>query len=119
MARPALPRCWAHLAGVLGGVKLYSAAIIIIKIYPALSTAVGGQDGMDCNRRFWMTLLDDVFYLWNTSSITMLGARSRHWGHWAMFFIGIYICITSYNIDIPILPFTMPQGRREWVDWRG
>jgi hypothetical protein len=55
MALRALPRCWAHLAGVSGGVKLYSGSIIIIKIYPALSTAIGGRDGMDCSRRLWMT----------------------------------------------------------------
>jgi len=59
MALRALPHCWAHLAGVSGGVKLYSGSIIIIKIYPALTAAVGGRDGMDCRRR----LLDDVFYL--------------------------------------------------------
>jgi hypothetical protein len=55
MALGALPRCWVHLAGVLDGVKLYSAPIIIIKIYPALFAAIGGRDGMDCSRRLWMT----------------------------------------------------------------
>ena len=54
MALRALPHCWAHLAGVLGGVKLYSAPIIIIKISLALSAAVGGQDWMDGSRRLWM-----------------------------------------------------------------
>ena len=172
-----------HLAGVSGGEKIYSGSSIIIKIYPALSLAIGGRDGVDGGGGHWMTssrrvliiehvinhgslgassllgsfgggfrwgkiifrvyyncknlscpfcchwgagwdglqqaLLDDVFYLWNTSSITVLGARSRRWGHWAIFFIGIYTCMSSYNINIPILPFTMPQGRREWVDGRG
>jgi len=55
MALGALPRCWALLAGVSGGIKLYLGFIIIIKIYPTLSTAVGGQDGMDCSRCLWMT----------------------------------------------------------------
>jgi hypothetical protein len=55
MALQALPRCWVHLAGVSGGVKSYSGFIIIIKIYPALSATVGGQDGMDCSRHLWMT----------------------------------------------------------------
>jgi hypothetical protein len=58
MALQALPRCWAHLAGVLVGVKLYSGSSIIINIYPALSAAMGGS-GRDGWRR---VALDDVFY---------------------------------------------------------
>jgi len=54
MALPALPHGWAHLAGVLSGIKLYSVPIIIIKIYPTLSAAVGGQDGMDGSSCIWM-----------------------------------------------------------------
>jgi hypothetical protein len=34
---------------------MYSSSTIIIKFYPALSTVVGGRDGMDCSRRLWMT----------------------------------------------------------------
>ena len=49
MALRVLPRCWVHLAGVLGGVKLYSECIMIINIYPTLSAAVGRREGMDCN----------------------------------------------------------------------
>jgi hypothetical protein len=55
MALRALPRCWARLVGFSGGVKLFSVSIVIIKIYPALSAAIGGRDGMDCSRRVWMT----------------------------------------------------------------
>ena len=55
MALQALPRCWAHLAGVSSGVKLHLKSIIITKIYPALSAAIGGQYGMDCSRRLWIT----------------------------------------------------------------
>ena len=55
MALWVLPHCWAHLAGVLGRVKLYSVSIIIIKIYPAFSAFVGGWGGMDGSRRLWMT----------------------------------------------------------------
>jgi hypothetical protein len=109
MALRALPCHWAHLAGVSGGVNLYTVSIIIIKIYPALSAAVWGV-GWDGSQQ---APLDDVFYLWNTSSITALRAHSHHWGHWAIFFLHIYTYISSYNIAIPYLPFTMPQGRRE------
>ena len=55
MAIRALPRCWVHLAGVLGREKKYLGSSIIIKIYPALSLVIGGRDGMDCRRRLWMT----------------------------------------------------------------
>ena len=55
MALQVLPRCWVHLAGVLGGIKLYSESIIIINIYPTLSAAVGRREGMDCNWHLWMT----------------------------------------------------------------
>jgi hypothetical protein len=57
--------------------------------------------------------LDDVFYLWNASSI---GDRSHCWERWAMFFIDIYIYMSKYNIDMPIPPFLVPRGGREWVD---
>jgi hypothetical protein len=43
----ALIHCWVQLAGVSGGEKTYSGSRIIIKIYPALSLATGGRDGMD------------------------------------------------------------------------
>ena len=46
----ALIHCWVQLAGVSGGGNLYSGSSIIIKIYPALSLAIGGQDGMDGGR---------------------------------------------------------------------
>ena len=36
-------------------VKLDSESIIIIRNYPALSTAIGGRDGMDGSRWLWMT----------------------------------------------------------------
>ena len=54
MSLQALPHCWARLAGFSGGVTLFSVSIVIIKIYPALSAAIGGWDGMDCSRRLWM-----------------------------------------------------------------
>jgi hypothetical protein len=47
--------CWVHLAGVSGGEKTYSGSRIIIKIYPALSLATGGRDGMDGGGGHWMT----------------------------------------------------------------
>ena len=45
-----------------------------------------------------------------------LGDRLRRWGRWVVFFINIYIYMSSYSIYMPILPFPVPQGRREWVD---
>ena len=57
MALWALPRCWAHLAGVSGRENLYSGSIIITKIYPALSTVIGGQDGVDCSSPLQQSLL--------------------------------------------------------------
>ena len=54
MAPRALPHCWVHSVGVLSGVKLDSESIIIIRNYPALSTAIGGRDGMDGGGGHWM-----------------------------------------------------------------
>jgi hypothetical protein len=68
MALQALPRCWVHLAGVLGGVKLDSESIIIIENYPALFAAIWGWEGMDCSRRLWMTC-----------SINRAPHQSRRW----------------------------------------
>ena len=53
----ALIHCWVQLAGVSGREKTYSGSSIIIKIYPALSLAIGGA-GRDGLRR---GTLDDVF----------------------------------------------------------
>jgi len=36
------------------GKNIYSWSIIIRKFYPAISAAVGGQEGMDCSMRLWM-----------------------------------------------------------------
>ena len=40
----------------------------------------------------------------------------RRWGHWAVFFIDIYIYMSNYNIAMHVPPFPMHQERREWVD---
>jgi hypothetical protein len=47
--------CWVQLAGPWGGKKTYLGSSIIIKIYPALSLAIGGGDGMDGGGGHWMT----------------------------------------------------------------
>ena len=106
-----LPCCWAHLAGVSGGIKLRLKSIIIIKIYPGLYAAIGGRDGMDCSRRLWMTCSIN-----RTRHQSVLGDRLRRWGHWVVFFINIHIYICSYSISMYILPFPVPQKRRELVD---
>ena len=49
-----LIHCWVHLAGVLGRENTYLGSTIIMKIYPALSLAIGGQEGMDGSGGHWM-----------------------------------------------------------------
>ena len=51
----ALIHGWVQLAGVSGGEKMDSGSSILIIIYPALSLAIGGWDGMDCSGGHWMT----------------------------------------------------------------
>ena len=50
----ALIHCWVHLAGVSGGEKTYLGSSIFIKVYPALSLAIGERDGMDGGGGHWM-----------------------------------------------------------------
>ena len=50
MPLQALPHCWVQLVGVSSEEKMYLGSSIIVKIYPALSLAIGGQDGMDGSR---------------------------------------------------------------------
>jgi hypothetical protein len=89
------------------GGKLYW----LIKHYFAIYLAIGGrEDGLK------QAPLDDTFY---TSSIKVLDEHPRRRGCWAIFPIDIYIYMSSHNINIPILPFTMPQGMREWMDGHG
>ena len=55
MALRVLPRCWVHLAGVSGGEKIHLGSSILMKIYPVLSLAIGGRDGVDGSGGHWMT----------------------------------------------------------------
>ena len=64
MALQALPHCWVHLVGVSGGEKTYLESIIIIKIYPALSLAIGGQDGMDAGDTWMMCAIYSTHDTW-------------------------------------------------------
>jgi hypothetical protein len=58
--------------GISGGEKIYLGSSIIIIIYPALSAAIGGQDGMDGGRALWMMLpFWEVLY-------TYLNSNSAH-----------------------------------------
>ena len=47
--------CWVQLAGLWGRKKTYLGSSTIIKIYPALSLAIGGRDRMDGGGGHWMT----------------------------------------------------------------
>ena len=47
------PPCWARLAGVLDGEKIYSGSTGLIKIYAALSATIEG-DGVDVSSCIWM-----------------------------------------------------------------
>ena len=61
------PRCCAHLAGVSGGEFFYLGSSIIIKFYSTFSTAIGGRDGMDGGRTYWM-----MFPFWETFQIRQI-----------------------------------------------
>ena len=50
------PHCWAHLVGVLDRKNIYLGSTVLIKIYPALSPTIRGQDGVDVSRCSWMRL---------------------------------------------------------------
>ena len=152
----ALIHFWVQLAGVSGGEKTYTGSSILIKIYPTLSLAIRGRDGMDGGGGHWMmhsnyrthhqsrlsgrflavvliwqgfrvgknvfrlyytikTLLcdlfsywgvgqdglqrgtlDDMFYKWNTSSITALGGSSSLLGTLgAQFFAATYVYLSG------------------------
>ena len=47
-------RYWADLAGISAAEKTYLLFNILIIIYPALSAAIWGRDGMDGSRALWM-----------------------------------------------------------------
>ena len=47
-------RHWAHLAGIFAAEKIYLVFNILNIIYPAVSAAIWGQDGMDGSRASWM-----------------------------------------------------------------
>ena len=109
---PASTHLWARLAGVSGGVKLQMECIIVVKIYPALSLAIGGRDGMDCRRLVWMTcsIYRTRHQSWRS------GVRPRCWGRWAYIFATSYVYLGSYSISMSIMAFSVNQKRQEWVD---
>ena len=111
MALRALPRCWVQLAGVSGGEKTYSRSSIIIKIYPALSPAIGGQDGMDGGGGYWMMLP-----FWEPSPDLMLGVPPRCWARLAGFSGGLKLYSGSIII-IKIYPTLVAAvGAQEGMD---
>ena len=112
MALRALPRCWAHLAGVSGREKMYSGSIILLKHYCAIYLAIGGRDRMDCSGAHWMTCPINR----TRHQSRRLVVRPRCWGRWAVFIAAIYVYLGSYIISLSILFFPMHQRRREWVD---
>jgi hypothetical protein len=80
----ALIHYWAQLAGVSGREKTYSGSSIIIKIYPALSLAIGGRDGMDGGGGHWMTCSN-----YRTCHQAWLSGRFLAVGHnWRGFRVG-------------------------------
>jgi hypothetical protein len=46
--------CWAHLAGFRAGKKILWVSDSN-KIYSMVSVPIGGRDGVDCSKSFWMT----------------------------------------------------------------
>lgn len=59
------PRRCAHLAGISGGDIFYLESSIIIKFYPIISPAIGGRDGMDGSRAYWMMFpFWEIFQIW-------------------------------------------------------
>ena len=80
----ALIHCWMHLAGVSGGEKSYSGSSIIIKIYPALSLAIGGRDGMDGGGGHWMTcsIIRTRHQSWLSGRLLAIGCIWRGFWVW-------------------------------------
>jgi hypothetical protein len=89
----ALPRCWAHLAGVSGREKMYLGCSIIIKIYHALSLAIGGRDRVDGSGGHWMTHSN---YRTRHQS-WLLGALPRCWVHLAGVLGGVNVFRIYYT----------------------
>jgi len=51
-----LPACyWADLAEIFAAENIYLVFNILIIIYPALSAAISGWEGMDGVLAYWMT----------------------------------------------------------------
>ncbi len=88
---------WVHLAGISGGEILYLGSSIFVIIYPALSAAIRGRDGMDGGRAFWMT-----FYFWKSIKIDvagsgmLLGAFGGDFG-WEILYLGSSIFVIIYS----------------------
>src|SRR5437879_2276645 len=64
------PRCWASLAGVVDGEKIYSGSTGLIKIYAALSATIEGAGRGGCEQLH----LDVVSFFGN---INQLVARRK------------------------------------------
>ena len=85
------------MAGVSGGEKIYSGSSIIIKIYPALSLAIGGWDRVDGGRGHWMTSSRRVLIIEHVINHGSLGASSLLGSFGGFFGWGKIVFSTCYN----------------------
>ena len=78
----ALIHCWVQLVGVSCREKSYSGSGIIIKIYPTLSLATGGREGMDGGGGHWMTHSNYRTHhqSWLLGASSLLGLLGRDFG---------------------------------------
>ena len=57
--------CWTHLAWVSSGGNTYLRPTIIMINCPTLSAGIGGRDGMDGSRAYWMSFpFWETFQMW-------------------------------------------------------
>jgi len=104
-----------HLAGVSGGEKIYSGSSIIIKIYPALSLAIGGRDGVDGSGGHWMTSSRRVLIIEHVINHGSLGASSLLGSFGGGFRWGKNVFVVYHNYKNLSRPF-----RRCWgAGWAG
>ena len=82
MALRALPRCWAHLVGLLAQVTLYLELITLIQTYSTLFIAIGGRDGMDAGGTHWMTHSNYRTCHQSWLSERFLAVGRIWWGFW-------------------------------------
>jgi hypothetical protein len=106
-------RCWA-IGG--GNFYIWEGIIYYTPIWDVLAPE-GKQEG--ALNRLGTRSRSPAFLIRKAVPVGLPQAHFCCWARWARFFIVNFLYYGRYSVFTYIPPFSVPQGRREWMDGCG